>query len=130
MAKDVFARTKPHVNVGTIGHIDHGKTTTTAAIMARNAYLNKLKEFKTYAEIAKGGIVRDANKTVTIRARVDGEIVKVQFQEGQDVKEGDLLFQIDPRPYQAALDRAVAAKQRESETAADTNALNQLLLAR
>jgi multidrug efflux system membrane fusion protein len=54
-----------------------------------------------------------ANKTVTIRARVDGEIVKVQFQEGQDVKEGDLLFQIDPRPYQAALDRAVAAKQRD-----------------
>src|SRR5215213_4980919 len=66
MAKGTFERTKPHVNVGTIGHIDHGKTTLTAAIMARNAYLNKLKEFKTYAEIAKGGIVRDANKTVTI----------------------------------------------------------------
>lgn len=66
MAKGNFERNKPHVNVGTIGHIDHGKTTTTAAIMARNAHLNKLKEFKTYAEIAKGGIVRDANKTVTI----------------------------------------------------------------
>ncbi len=66
MAKGTFERTKPHVNVGTIGHIDHGKTTTTAAIMARNAYLNKLKEFKSYSEIAKGGIVRDANKTVTI----------------------------------------------------------------
>src|SRR4051794_41418329 len=66
MAKETFSRTKPHVNVGTIGHIDHGKTTLTAAIMARNAHLNKLKDFKTYAEIAKGGIVRDANKTVTI----------------------------------------------------------------
>jgi len=66
MAKGNFERTKPHVNVGTIGHIDHGKTTTTAAIMARNAHVNKIKEFKTYAEIAKGGIVRDANKTVTI----------------------------------------------------------------
>ena len=66
MAKENFARTKPHVNVGTIGHIDHGKTTLTAAIMARNASINKLKDFKTYAEIAKGGIVRDANKTVTI----------------------------------------------------------------
>ena len=66
MAKGNFERTKPHVNVGTIGHIDHGKTTTTAAIMARNAHLNKLKEFKSYSEIAKGGIVRDANKTVTI----------------------------------------------------------------
>jgi elongation factor Tu len=66
MAKGTFERTKPHVNVGTIGHIDHGKTTTTAAILARNAYVNKLKDVKTYAEIAKGGIVRDANKTVTI----------------------------------------------------------------
>lgn len=66
MAKENFLRNKPHVNVGTIGHIDHGKTTLTAAIMARNAHLNKLKDFKTYAEIAKGGIVRDANKTVTI----------------------------------------------------------------
>src|ERR1700744_3119782 len=66
MAKGTFERTKPHVNVGTIGHIDHGKTTTTAAILARNAYVNKLKEVKSYAEIAKGVIVRDANKTVTI----------------------------------------------------------------
>jgi elongation factor Tu len=66
MAKGTFERTKPHVNVGTIGHIDHGKTTLTAAILARNAYVNKLKEVKSYAEIAKGGIVRDANKTVTI----------------------------------------------------------------
>ena len=66
MAKENFSRTKPHVNVGTIGHIDHGKTTTTAAILARNAHVNALKTFKSYAEIAKGGIVRDANKTVTI----------------------------------------------------------------
>src|SRR3954465_229967 len=66
MAKDVFSRTKPHVNVGTIGHIDHGKTTLTAAILARQAYKNKIEKIKSYAEIAKGGIVRDANKTVTI----------------------------------------------------------------
>lgn len=66
MAKGVFERTKPHLNVGTIGHIDHGKTTLTAAILARQAYRNKLKDVKSYAEIAKGGIVRDANKTVTI----------------------------------------------------------------
>src|SRR5215210_5843544 len=66
MAKGTFERTKPHVNVGTIGHIDHGKTTLTAAILARNAFQNKLKDVKSYAEIAKGGIVRDANKTVTI----------------------------------------------------------------
>ncbi|MFO0848882.1 MAG: elongation factor Tu [Gemmataceae bacterium] len=66
MAKGVFERTKPHVNVGTIGHIDHGKTTLTAAIVARQAYKNKVKDVKSYSEIAKGGTVRDANKTVTI----------------------------------------------------------------
>jgi elongation factor Tu len=67
MAKGVFERNKPHVNVGTIGHIDHGKTTLTAAIVTRQGFKNKPGEkVKTYAEIAKGGIVRDANKTVTI----------------------------------------------------------------
>src|SRR5271155_354937 len=66
MAKGVFERTKPHVNVGTIGHIDHGKTTLTAAILQRQAFKNAVKDVKSYAEIAKGGIVRDANKTVTI----------------------------------------------------------------
>src|SRR5437899_666521 len=66
MAKDVFTRNKPHVNVGTIGHIDHGKTTLTAAIVARQAYKNKVAKVKSYAEIAKGGTVRDENKTVTI----------------------------------------------------------------
>jgi elongation factor Tu len=66
MAKETFNRTKPHVNVGTIGHIDHGKTTLTAAIIVRQAYKNKIAKVKSYAEIAKGGIVRDENKTVTI----------------------------------------------------------------
>lgn len=67
MAKGVFERTKPHVNVGTIGHIDHGKTSLTAAILMRQAHKIKSGEkIKSYAEIAKGGIVRDANKTVTI----------------------------------------------------------------
>src|SRR2546425_6433235 len=66
MAKEVFARTKPHVNVGTIGHIDHGKTTLTASIVARQAFKNKIAKFKDYKEIAKGGTERDDLKTVTI----------------------------------------------------------------
>src|SRR6266404_1988694 len=66
MAKEVFQRTKPHVNVGTIGHIDHGKTTLTASIVARQAYKNKIAKFKDYKEIAKGGTERDDLKTVTI----------------------------------------------------------------
>ncbi len=65
MAKDTFKRDKPHVNVGTIGHIDHGKTTLTGAILAVQA-AKGLAQFKSYADIAKGGTVRDATKTVTI----------------------------------------------------------------
>lgn len=65
MAKETFQRTKPHVNVGTIGHIDHGKTTLTAGILAVQASKG-LAEAKKYADIAKGGTVRDASKIVTI----------------------------------------------------------------
>lgn len=65
MAKENFTRTKPHVNVGTIGHIDHGKTTLTGAILAVQSAKGFAKA-KSYADIAKGGTVRDATKTVTI----------------------------------------------------------------
>jgi elongation factor Tu len=60
-----FTRTKPHVNVGTIGHVDHGKTTLTTAILATQAR-DGLAVGKAYADIAKGGTVRDASKVVTI----------------------------------------------------------------
>jgi len=65
MAKEKFVRSKPHVNVGTIGHIDHGKTTLTAALVKVQSKKNLAKEIR-YADIAKGGIVRDDSKTVTI----------------------------------------------------------------
>ncbi len=65
MAKGTFERTKPHVNTGTIGHIDHGKSTLTAALSARSA-ARFGGEIKSYADITKGGTVRDSNKTVTI----------------------------------------------------------------
>jgi len=67
MAKEKFNRTKPHVNVGTIGHIDHGKTTLTAAIVKVQSK-KKLAKVISYADIAKGGTVRDDTKTVTIAA--------------------------------------------------------------
>jgi elongation factor Tu len=60
-----FNRTKPHVNVGTIGHVDHGKTTLTASILAVQSKKG-LANAKAYADIAKGGTVRDASKIVTI----------------------------------------------------------------
>ncbi len=65
MAREKFERNKPQANVGTIGHIDHGKTTLTAAILAVQQ-TKGFAEFKSYADIAKGGTVRDENKTVTI----------------------------------------------------------------
>jgi len=65
MAKEKFVRDKPHINVGTIGHIDHGKTTLTAAIMKVMSEKHG-GEVKSYKDIAKGGTVRDDTKTVTI----------------------------------------------------------------
>ena len=68
MAKAVFERTKPHVNVGTIGHVDHGKTTLTAA-MTKVMELKGLSKFKSYDDIAKASESqgrRDATKILTI----------------------------------------------------------------
>src|SRR5436189_4288530 len=65
MAKEQFQRNKAHVNVGTIGHVDHGKSTLTAAIVATQARKHLATPIS-YADITKGGTVRDATKTVTI----------------------------------------------------------------
>ncbi|MDB5580582.1 MAG: efflux transporter periplasmic adaptor subunit [Bradyrhizobium sp.] len=54
--------------------------------------------------------------TVTVRSRVDGQVDKINFQQGQMVNEGDLLVQIDPRPYQAALEQAQAKKAQDEAT--------------
>ncbi|MFH1602006.1 MAG: elongation factor Tu [Candidatus Shapirobacteria bacterium] len=74
-----FERTKPHVNVGTIGHVDHGKTTLTAAILKYLSKKNMAKE-KSYSEIAKGGAVRDESKILTIAvAHVEYETAKRHY---------------------------------------------------
>jgi len=68
MAKAKFERTKPHVNVGTIGHVDHGKTTLTAAI-TKVAESKGLAKFISYDEVAKASAAqgrRDATKILTI----------------------------------------------------------------
>ena len=68
MAKQIFERTKPHVNVGTIGHVDHGKTTLTAAMTSCQA-AKGLCEALTYDQVAKASESqgrRDATKILTI----------------------------------------------------------------
>lgn len=79
MAKKKFERTKPHINIGTIGHIDHGKTCLTSAITEVLAKKGQA-EAKTYEEIAKGGAVRDKNKILTIAvAHVEYETEKRHY---------------------------------------------------
>src|SRR5207245_7791630 len=79
MAKEKFIRNKPHVNIGTIGHIDHGKTSLTSAITKVLAAKGKAK-WMSYAEIAKGGVVRDASKFLTVAvARVQYDAAKHHY---------------------------------------------------
>lgn len=70
-------------------------------------------EIKDVPVFVRGLGVVQAFNTVTVKSRVDGQITQVSFAEGSEVKAGDKLFQIDPRPYQAALDQAAANLQRD-----------------
>jgi multidrug efflux system membrane fusion protein len=64
------------------------------------------------------GVVQPFN-TVTVRSRVDGEVIRIGFKQGEMVKEGDIIAEIDPRPYQAALDQAVAKKAQDESNLAN-----------
>ena len=64
------------------------------------------------------GTVQPFN-TVTVKSRVDGEVTKIGFRQGDMVKEGDLIAEIDPRPYQAALDQAEAKKKQDESNLAN-----------
>src|SRR5947207_11945671 len=63
-----------------------------------------------------------AYNMVSIKSRADGQIVKIDFKEGQEVKEGEQLLQIDPRPYQAALAQAEATRQKDEAQLAGAQA--------
>ncbi|HEX4505179.1 MAG TPA: efflux RND transporter periplasmic adaptor subunit [Alphaproteobacteria bacterium] len=90
------------------GPISQPVPVTAAQVVARDVALN----------LTGIGTVQAYN-TVTIRARVDGELVEVAFHEGSDVKKGDVLARIDPRPYQAALDNALATLAKDQAALAN-----------
>jgi multidrug efflux system membrane fusion protein len=105
----------------------HGEDRAAASSNAQKASRNAVRvtvapaektEFPVY--LTSLGTVQAFN-TVVVRSRVDGQIDKIAFTEGQLVKQGDLLAQIDPRPYQAALDQAKAKKEQDEANLANTN---------
>ena len=105
----------------------HGEPQETAANRAQKAARNAVRVNVATAEkvdfpvyLTSLGTVQAFN-TVLVRSRVDGQIDKIAFTEGQLVKQGDLLAEIDPRPYQAALDQAKAKKDQDEANLANTN---------
>src|ERR1700719_2197422 len=105
-------------------HADHA---TTADNSAQKAARNAVRV--TIAPVQKSdfpvyltglGTVQGFN-TVLVRTRVDGQIDKIAFKEGQLVNQGDLLVEIDPRPYQATLDQAKAKKAQDEANLANAN---------
>jgi membrane fusion protein, multidrug efflux system len=105
----------------------HGEDQAAAANNAQKAARNAVRvtiapvektDFPVY--LTSLGTVQAFN-TVLVRSRVDGQIDKIAFKEGQLVSQGDLLAQIDPRPYQAVLDQAKAKKEQDEANLANIN---------
>ena len=105
----------------------HGEDQATAANNAQKAGRSAVRvtiapvektDFPVY--LTSLGTVQAFN-TVVVRSRVDGQIDQIAFKEGQLVNQGDLLAQIDPRPYQAALDQAKAKKEQDEANLANIN---------
>src|SRR6202022_3349064 len=86
---------------------------TPSAIASAVPVTAGLAETKSISVYLTGLGTVQAFNTVVVKVRVDGQLDKVAFTEGQDVKAGDLLAQIDPRPFQAALDQAKAVKAKD-----------------
>ena len=90
------------------GLAPHSGTPSQARAPAAAPVHTAMVETKPFPVILNGLGTVQATNTVTVRSRVDGQIERVAFEEGQMLKEGDLLVQIDPAPFQATLDQAVA----------------------
>lgn len=105
-------------------HGEHQETAANGAAKAARAAVRvsvatvEKADFPVY--LTSLGTVQAFN-TVLVRSRVDGQIDKIAFTEGQLVKQGDLLAEIDPRPYQAVLDQAKAKKEQDEANLANTN---------
>jgi membrane fusion protein, multidrug efflux system len=91
--------------------------TSRPAVPVKTALVGKA-DFPVY--LTGLGTVQGFN-TVQVRTRVDGQILKIDFKEGQFVKQGDTLVEIDPRPFQAALDQAKAKKAQDEANLANAN---------
>jgi multidrug efflux system membrane fusion protein len=96
---------------------DHARAATARAIPVKIATVRK-SDFPVY--LTGLGTVQGFN-TVVVRTRVDGQIERIAFKEGQLVQKGDLLAHIDPRPFQAALDQAKAKKAQDEANRANAN---------
>ena len=106
----------------------HGKSSAAAASLAPMAIpvtVTQVKRADFPVYLTGLGTVQPYD-TVTVRSRVDGQVTEVGFKQGQMVKQGQILVQIDPRPYQAALDQATAKKAQDEASLKDA----QLNLAR
>jgi multidrug efflux system membrane fusion protein len=105
----------------------HGEDQAAASNSAQKAARSAIRVSVATAEkadfpvyLTSLGTVQAFN-TVLVRSRVDGQIDKIAFKEGQLVKQGDLLTEIDPRPYQAVLDQAKAKKEQDEANLANIN---------
>jgi membrane fusion protein, multidrug efflux system len=102
------------------GHEPAGNTAQKATRNAVRVGVAPVEKTNFPVYLTSLGTVQAFN-TVVVRSRVDGQIDKIAFKEGQLVNQGDLLAEIDPRPYQATLDQAKAKKEQDEANLANTN---------